>query len=320
MAVERSYARLGFFIVITLVVILVTAVFFIQRLKRRPTIGMVTYTKDNVYGLDVASVVRLRGVPVGRVTNIRVNPHGTLVEINFEVFLDRLDTIGLDVRRLQTINGVGFVFPRLRARLMGNPLTGQAYLLLDQPLNPPQPMELEFKPNRPYVPSIPSPFSLVEDRVPALLDRANATLQTLTDTIARMPASLDRTERFLTDVERIMDESQLPALSADSRQFLATTSAQIEQIRSDMDGVIGTQGALIKLSEESQAAIKAADLQATTQSMREAADDSRLAADDLRKSLPVIRDSLEQLRELSRALEQQPESVMYGPRPQRKHP
>jgi ABC-type transporter Mla subunit MlaD len=319
MSVERSYTRLGFFILITLIVVLATAVFFIQRMKSRPSIGMVTYTNDNVFGLDVSSVVRLRGVPVGRVTDIRVNPNGTLVEVDFEVFLDRLNTIGLNVKRLRTLTNVAGIFPKLRAQLMGNPVTGQAYLLLDQPPNPPPPMELGFTPNKPYVPSMPSPFTTVQERLPALLDRANATLETLTDLVARMPEALDRSDRFFADVQRTMDDSQLPTLSADSRQFLITTSAQIKQIRTEMDGVIGTQGALIKFSDEARAAIKAADLQDATQSVRDAADDSRLAADDLRNSLPAIRDSLEQLRELSRTLEEQPESVVYGPRPQRKH-
>jgi len=315
MPVEKSYARLGFFILVTLVVVLVTAVFFIQRLKSRAAITMVTYTSENVFGLDVSSAVRLRGVPVGRVTNIRVDPRGTIVEIDFEVFLDRLNTIGLDVRRLRTITDIGGVFPNLRAQLMGNPMTGEAYLLLDQPRNPTPPMELRFKPSRPYVPSVPSPFAMVQDRLPALLDRADSTLQVLTEIVARMPDSLDRSDRFFTNAERIMHDSQLPALSADSRKFFTTTSAQIEQIRSDMDGVIGTEGALIKFSEEARAAIKAADLPAAAQSAREAADNSRIASDDLRRSLPAIRDSLEQLRELSRMLEEQPESVVYGPRP-----
>lgn len=320
MAVEKSYARLGFFIVLTLVLLLVTAVFFIQRLKKRPAIGMVTYTTDNVFGLDVSSAVRLRGVPVGRVTDIRVNPHGTIVQIDFEMFLDRLNTIGLDVSRLRTITDVGGVFPNLRAQLMGNPITGEAYLLLDQPENPPPPMELGFKPNRPYVPSVPSPFEMAQDRLPALLDRANATLQTLREIVARMPDSLDRSDRFFDNTDRIMRESELPTLSADSRKFFATTSAQIEQIRSDMDGVIGSEGSLVKFSEEARAAIKAADLPAATQAAREAADNSRLAADDLRRTLPAIRDSLQELRELSRMLEEQPESLVYGPRPpEKKH-
>ena len=320
MAVEKSYARLGFFIVLTLVLLLVTAVFFIQRLKKRPAIGMVTYTTDNVFGLDISSPVRLRGVPVGRVTAIRVDPRGTIVQIDFEVFLDRLNTIGLDVSRLRTITDVGGVFPNLRAQLMGNPITGEAYLLLDQPENPPPAMELAIKPNRPYVPSVPSPFEMAQDRLPALLDRANATLLTLREIVTRMPDSLDRSDRFFDNTDRIMRESELPTLSADSRKFFATTSAQIEQIRSDMDGVIGSEGSLVKFSEEARAAIKAADLPAATQAAREAADNSRLAADDLRRTLPAIRDSLQELRELSRMLEEQPESLVYGPRPpEKKH-
>jgi hypothetical protein len=87
-----------------------------------------------------------------------------------------------------------------------------------------------------------------------------------------------------------------------------------------MDRVIGAEGSLVKFSEEARAAIKDADLPATTQSAREAADNSKLAADDLRRSLPAIRDSLEQVRELSRMLQEQPESVIYGPRPpEKKH-
>ena len=315
MPVEKSYARLGFFILVTLAVVLVTAIFFIQRLKRRDAIAMVTYTSDNVFGLDVSSAVRLRGVPVGRVTDIRVDPNGAVVEIDFELFLNRLNTIGLDVKRLRTAATIGYVFPNLRAQLMGNPMTGEAYLLLDQPQNPPPPIELGFKPNRPYVPSIPSPFETIQDRLPALLDRANATLQTLREIVARMPDSLDRSDRFFTNVERIVNESQLPILSADSRRFFTTTSAQIEQMRTEMDGVIGAQGELVKLSEETRAALKAANLPATTQSAREAADNSRLASDDLRRSLPAIRNSLEQLSELARQLESQPESVVYGQRP-----
>jgi len=315
MASEKSYASLGLFIAVTLIVALGTAVFFIERLKNRASIAMVTYTRENVFGLDVSSGVRLRGVPVGRVTGVRVDPKGDMVEIDFEVFVDRLNTIGLNVKRLRTITDVGGVFPRTRAHIMGNPITGEAYLLLDQPENPPPPIELGFKPSRTYIPSMPSVFSTVQDRLPALLDTADATLQTLTEIVARMPASLDRTERFFTNAERTMNDSQLPALSADTRKFFTTTSAQIGQIKADMDGVIGTQGTLIKFSEEARAAIKAADLPAMSESAREAAETSNLASDDLRRSLPAIRDSLEQLRELSRTIEEQPESVMYGSRP-----
>ena len=176
-------------------------------------------------------------------------------------------------------------------------------------------MSLGFKPTRPYVPSIPSLRATVQDRLPAVLDRAEATLQTLREIVGRIPESLDRSDRFFTNVERTVQESQLPALSADSRKFFTTTSTQVEQIRSEMDGLMGTEGSLVKFTEEARAAIKAADFPAATQSARDAADSSRLAADDLRRSMPAIRDSLEQMRELARMLEEQPESMVYGPRP-----
>jgi len=111
MAVERSYARLGFFMVVTLIVVLATAVLFIQRLRSRAVIDMVTYTTENVRGLDVSSPVRYRGVPVGRITELRVDPGGNTIEINFEVFLDRLNTIGLNVRRIRQFADLKGVFP-----------------------------------------------------------------------------------------------------------------------------------------------------------------------------------------------------------------
>jgi hypothetical protein len=198
---------------------------------------------------------------------------------------------------------------------MGNPVTGDAYLLLDTPQNPPPPIELGFKPNRPYVPSVPSPFSAAQNRLPEILDRTEATLQSLSVIVDRVPASLDRSDRFFSNVERIVQKSDLPTLSADSRKFFATTTMQIGQMRSDLDGVMGRQGALVKFSEEARGAIKAADFPSVNRSARDAAENSRLASDDLRRTLPAIRDSLEQMRELARHLEEQPESVVYGPRP-----
>ena len=315
MAVEKSYARLGFFLVVALVVVLATALLFIQRLRSQAVIEVVTYIPEDVSGLDVSSPVRYRGVSVGRVTEVRVDPRETTIEVDFELFLDRLHTIGANVERIRRIADIGGIAPRLRARVVGNPVTGEAYLLLDVPKNPPPPIALGFKPERPYIASMPSPLATVQDRLPAVLERAEATLQILGEIVSRIPGSLDRSDRFFTNVEGIIQKSELPALSADSRKFFTTTSAQIEQVTSELEGVIGPDGKLVTFVDEARAAIKGADLPATNQSTRAAADKVTLAADDLRRSLPAIRDSLEQLRQLARQLEEQPESVVFGPRP-----
>jgi len=321
MSVERNYGRLGLFIAIALIVIMGTAVLIIGRLKTREAIAFVTYTTENVTGLDVSSPVRLVGVAVGRVTGIRVDPRAGTVEIDFDVFTDRLTELGVSVSDIRKRIDIGGLAPNLRTQLMGNPVTGEAYLVVDRPKSPPPPIVLGFTPTRPYIPSMPSPLKTIEDRLPPLLERADGTLQVLREIIAKLPASLDRSDRFFTNVERIIQDSELPAFSADSRQFFTTTSAQIDRMTSELDGLIGKEGTLVKFTEETQVALRAADLPATSKLTREAASDSRLAAEDLRRTLPAIRDSLEQIRELARLLEEQPESVVYGPRPAGvKHP
>ena len=315
MTADKSYARLGFFLVVVLIVVLTTALLFIQRLRSREVIEVVTYTTENVSGLEVSSPVRYRGVSIGRVSEVRIDPRDVIVEIDFEMFPDRLNTIGIDVERIRQMRDLSGMFPRLRARVVSNPVTGEAYLLLDVPENPPPPMTLGFKPDKPYVPWVPTPLATVQDRLPEILERAETTLRALAEIVSRVPASLDRTDRFFTNVERIVQDSHLPELSADSREFFSTTSEQIDKIATDLNRVIGTDGTLVTFVEDATAAIKAADLPGTNQSARAAADQTALAADDLRRALPAIRDSLDQLRDLARQLQEQPESVVYGPRP-----
>jgi len=315
MSVERNHARLGAFLVVVLILAIVTGLLFVERARSRAVLDLVTYTTENVSGLDVSSPVRLRGVPVGRVTDLRVDPLGRTVEIDFEMFLDRLNTLGMDVARIRQTADVTRMFPNLRAQVIGSLVTGEAYLLIDALENPPPAIALGFTPTRAYIPSMPSPRAAVTDRLPDVLERTEATLQVLREIISRIPNTLDRSDRFFTNVERIIRESNLPELSADSRTFFRTTTGQIGQMTSDLQAVIGPEGKLVTFLDDVRAAVEAADLSATNQAARAAADQTVLAADDLRRALPAIRDSLGQLSDLARQLQEQPESMVYGPRP-----
>jgi len=53
--------------------------------------------------------------------SLRVDPRGTIVQIDFELFLDRLNTIGLDVKRLQTITDIGVQEVKVIGGDSGNP-------------------------------------------------------------------------------------------------------------------------------------------------------------------------------------------------------
>jgi ABC-type transporter Mla subunit MlaD len=337
MAVEKSYARLGLFLVVTLLVILATALFFIQRIRTRQVITFVTYTNEDVSGLDVSRPVRYRGVPIGHVSAVNVDPRIINIEIVFEVFKDRLQTFGVNVKSVEAVASAGVV-ERLRTEVVSNPVTGEAYLLIDRPLNPPPPMQLGFTPKLPYIPSMPTKVSTLQERLPELTDHAEATLQILRQIVNKIPDTLERSNRFYANVERILQESEIPALSGDSRKFLTTQSAQLAQIErliSEMNklnsgdtlakliqdthaSIENTRAAIENTRvamEDTRAAIREANLPATAQSAREAADRTGMAADDLRRSLPAIQESLAPVRDLARQFEEQPESMVFGRRP-----
>lgn len=310
MAAERHYTRLGFFVVVGLVVAIATGLFFVERMRRRAVFELVTFTTENVSGLDVSSPVRYRGLPVGRVSGVRVHPAVDAIEIDFDVFRDRLAEVGARVTRVESLA----IYPSLRAQIIGNPVTGEAYLNIDALSNPPPPMALKFRPSRTYVPSVPSPMSALRDRLPEVLERTEQTLRTLRDIVAKVPDSLERSDRFFTNVEQIMRESDLPHLSASARTFFTTTSGQIGAATTDLEKALGASGSLATLAEEARAALKDADLPGSKEAARDALDRTGAAADELRRSLPAIRETLAQLRDLARRLDEQPESVVYGPR------
>jgi paraquat-inducible protein B len=324
MAVDKSYERLGLFLIVTLVVVVGTALFFIYRMNQHEAIEMVTYSDGNVSGLDIGSPVRFRGVHVGSISDLRIEPRGSLVEIDFDVLVDRLTGLGANVARVKQEAASGLV-ERLRAQVVSNPVTGEAYLLIDMPQAPPPGMTLVFTPTRAYVPAMPTmtaAMATMADRLPALMERASRMFETIEKITSEVPGSIKRTDAFFADIERIIRDANLPAMAADSRKFFSTSSSEmermssnIERITADLDKSLGPDGTLETFVKDVNGAIAAANLEATTQSTREAMNQSSLAADDLRRSLPAIRDTLAQLRDLARLLEEQPESMIYGPRP-----
>ena len=256
--VEKSYARLGLFLVIAIVVILATGLLFIQRMRSREVIELVTYTQENVAGLDISSAVRYRGVPVGRVSNLQVEPGGRTIEIDFELFTDRLTTIGANVTNLQERPGGAFF--RADARSSGGqPRDWRGIPLSRRAGEPPPPMTLGFTPSRPYVPSMPTPIAELRDRLPEVLERVEATLQVLREIVAQMPDSLDRADRFFTNVERIVPRASCRP-SAPTRGSSSRRPARRSRYRLEPGRTGRRRGHAVEVRQRGRAAIDAADL------------------------------------------------------------
>jgi hypothetical protein len=284
------------------IVIMGTVLFFVQRARDRPSIEVVTYTDQNVAGLKIDSPVRFKGVAIGRVQDIRVDVESRLIEIDFELFLDQLTGLTVEAQTRE-------VAKDLRAFTIGNPITGEAYLHIDSPADPPPPMDLDFEPDRPHLPSMPSPLAEIRDQLPELLERGLALVDTAEHIVARLPATLDKSDAFFTTADRVFQESHIPELSDDLRKTVA-----------DLEVLLGDEGTLNTFLESSKVAVDESDLPATMEDLRAVVGDARksldranLAVDDLRRGLPAVLLAIEQLRALARLIEEQTEAILVNP-------
>ena len=62
-----------------------------------------------------------------------VDPRAGTVEVDFEVFTDRLAELGVNVSQVRNKIDLGDLAPNLRTQLMGNPVTGEAFLVIEGP-------------------------------------------------------------------------------------------------------------------------------------------------------------------------------------------
>jgi ABC-type transporter Mla subunit MlaD len=310
MAAQKDYTRLGLFLFLAAIVVIGTGLFFVQQSREREVMELVTYTDQNVTGLGSQSPVRFKGVTVGQVEAVRIDADSQMIEVAFELFVDTIADLGGEIEHVRHQLESFADDPGVRVQVVGNPLTGDAYLLIDTPPSPPPPLSLGFTPDRPYVPSMPSALGRVADQLPQLIDRGEVLLERTEQIMARLPETLDRTDRFFDSGDRVFRDSRIPELSQDVREWLRTSSQQLEELDESLDGLIGGGGTLTTLLDDAERA----DLPETTEALRDALDQASLAAEALRRDLPAIRSSLEELRALSRLLEDQPEDLVYGRR------
>ena len=314
MAVEKSYTRLGLFLVIALIVALGTGLLFIQRMRSREVIELVTYTQENVAGLDISSPVRYRGVPVGRVSDLQVEPGGRTIEIDFELFTDRLTTVGANVTNLQELapracfraaarSGGGQ--PRDRrglplSRHAGEPPSADGARLHAKPAIHPVDADADCGATGPVARSAGARRG---DAPGASADRRPDARQPRPGRPVLHQRRTHRPRERAAGPQRRLAEVLLDDQRADRGDGLEAERA-------------GRQRGHARRSSpnEARAAIDAADLPGSSHATHEAMDQASLAAQDLRRSLPAMRESLGQLRELARQLQEQPESVVHGTR------
>jgi ABC-type transporter Mla subunit MlaD len=233
MSEKASQLRIGIFVILGVAILFGALFLFGIRSAFEPTYTLETYVPDNVDGLSVGSVVKLRGVAVGKVTEIGfswtmyevVQPAVVVVRfqvkqhISPEMFRKDFD------EALHTVVGQG-----LRAVIQGQGITGTSIVAL-QTMDPKQypPLEVPWEPEHPYIPWAPSQFG----QILASIDKTLQNLQKLD--VQRIVHSLDTT---LTSASKALDrfsELDVKGISTGAAGVLAEATAAIR----DVEGLVG---------------------------------------------------------------------------------
>lgn len=140
----------------------------------------VTYFDESVQGLSADSIVKYRGVEIGRIENIRVAPDNKLIEIVMKINL-RGDLEHTTVTQLKDVGITGMKFIELDHRVPG-----------EADLSP----EIVFAAEYPIIPSRPSEIRQVFSKVDKIIEKIEAIdIQEISGQITSMIKSVNT---FLT--------------------------------------------------------------------------------------------------------------------------
>jgi ABC-type transporter Mla subunit MlaD len=234
MTERANYAKLGLFVIVGVAMLLFGVTMLGAGAFKSKGFKCETYFKESVDGLDVGAPVKLKGVTVGKVTRI------SFVSSKYDIAGDRS-------REQQMLSGSVLVemefdpmagiqkdwkekFKRtiergLRAQLTTAGLMGSAYVEIsfaDPARNPP--MALEWEPELPYVPSMPSTMGQIKAA-------AEKIAQQLQD--AHIDEVVHNVDKLIKDLnEKVLDidmkgiQGEVLALAKDLRE----TNARIKQV------------------------------------------------------------------------------------------
>jgi phospholipid/cholesterol/gamma-HCH transport system substrate-binding protein/paraquat-inducible protein B len=339
---NKSYFRLGLFVVVSLAILLGVLFVLGGRSLFEPTFTFETYFDGSVSGLGIGAQVQFRGVPLGQVTEITTTSSeyedGSAIKMRKSYILVRAKLSG-DVERVQQWRKeiAAYIERGLRAQTQFAGITGQQFLALDfLPPDKNPPLPIDWTPEYPYIPSAPSLTGQIIDSAQQFLGslnkadvgelgrNLNSLVQTLNQKAARLP------------IEKLSDEAS--AVLADARTTIAHLDQVIEKapvvraldniadasgrldtlledpgLKQTVDNAAAFTGGLRALIEKGDVDAVIADLDRTIQRVDALIGDNQY---DVRVVVQDLRATADNLRSLSETAKRYPAGVLIGGPPE----
>lgn len=227
MSAKAHQFRIGIFVVAGVSILTVAVFLFGIRDMFRPTLRFETYATGDVEGLSVGSAVKLRGVVVGKVTQIGFSwkLYGdsgircVVVRFAIDESVSPLPAGGDLEEEVRRIVEKGF-----RAIVQSEGITGSSIVAL-KTLDPKTypPLTVPWKPRDLYIPSAPSQFG----QILASLQRTLANLASLD--LTKIGASADRALNSADATLRKFGELDLPGMTRNLNRVAADAGAAVRE-------------------------------------------------------------------------------------------
>ena len=328
MSSKISPTIIGSFVVGALVLLVIAVIAFGSGRLFRQSKEFVLYFDSSVNGLRVGAPVKLKGVEIGSVKDIRLQLEKELqvdkIPVIIEIDLEKLTSRGADsiaagdreaFRRMIVVRG-------LRGQLqMESLVTGLLYVGLD--LFPGTPINLVQKPEGNYkfteLPTLPTYLEQAQDTATKILAKLEevdyqALMNSVTGAIdgftrlvdsPALKSSLNSLERTMPKLEQAVLSIHKLAASMDANTTALATNLERS---SDVAREAMEQAGLAM--KQTDAALKEA--QAVMINIREMSDPDSSTAYELSKSLREVSAAARSLRLLSGYVERNPRAILFG--------
>lgn len=289
----------------------------------------IIYFDGSINGLNIGAPVKLKGVAVGKVTDIIVvfdTERGKIVTpvvIEFEP--QKLHSLeGHEIGPAREVNIKHLIERGLRAQLQVQSLvTGQLFVEIN--FRPETPVRLVAGDSAMYpeIPSIPSPKEQIENTI----DEIVATIRKipLDETMRAILSSIMQVEKLLKSPEITSSLVTIDHTLKDLQKLVQHLDEKIDPLTADIHNTLGTSRALIQnvnghipvLMTEAQTT-----LNATTAAMHQArntlatVDQAATPNANLDNALRDLSTAANSLRVLADFLQRHPDALLYGKSPE----
>lgn len=302
---KANYFKIGLFVTITLIILIIGIIVLSAGPLRRNELMMETYIDESVQGLSVGSPVMQRGVQIGRVEKITFVPdeydmaYGTDEFVQYSKYvvvimaINRTAFADVDEERLSEIIQQ-YIDSGLRLKLAYQGITGIAYIDADYvDAKRYKPMTKTWEPKRLYIPS------------------AQSTLTNFTEAIDTVFQRLDH-----IDFEQISVQL-LDTLNALNK---AIDEAQVASLHEELTGLITeirqTNGVVLGLMDKSKGDMAAANIPDTIAQFNRTLKrlDNLVAGQhsEIEEIMSNLAKTSENLRDLTEYAKKYPSQILLG--------